>query len=241
MGSKQEIALITAKLDEINAGREEQNKTFHIIDSPYFAGCPQKDSGAYLYNPYEGNLAYRGQTPWLMVLSFSKAFGVASPGISIVVTDESTQADFDKQLVSGVGISYSPEFLQAACHVMKPENDSHVLAHFDNLRAKYKRNHGIVSNSLEHYMADGDPNLTAVLEFANQMIGQDIQCTDGIKRPVRNMNDLVEIFGNAGVVSVNCSTKDRNLVRLALSGKTETVQRGVNIISDTIQRLECGL
>lgn len=240
-GSKQEIALIIAKLDEINANKTSQDKTFHIIDSPYFAGCPQKDNGAYLYNPYEGNLAYKGQTPWLMVLSFSKSFGVASPGISVVVTDESTQAEFDKQLVAGVGISYSPEFLQAACQVMRPENDEAVLEHFSSLRKKYKRNHGIVSNSLSRYMADGDPNLTAVLEFPKEVIGQEVKCSDGISRLVRDMNDLVEIFGNAGVVTVNCSTKDRNLVRLALSGQAETVQRGVNIIDDTVQRLECRL
>ncbi len=147
------------------------------------------------------------------------------------------QEEFDRQLVSGVGISYSPEFLQAACQVMMPENDSAVLEHFDVLRRKYKRNHGIVSEGLNRYMADGDPNLTAVLEFLKTMIGQEIKCSDGISRPIRDMNDLVEIFGNAGVVSVNCSTKDRNLVRLALSGQAETVQRGVNIISDTVQRL----
>ncbi len=240
-GSKQEIALITTKLNEINAGRTSPNRIFHVIDSPYFAGCSQKDSGAYLYNPYEGNLAYKGQTPWLMVLSFSKAFGVASPGISIVVTDESTQEEFDKQLVSGVGISYSPEFLQAACQVMMSENDSAVLEHFDVLRRKYKRNHGIVADGLNRYMADGDPNLTAVLEFPEAMIGQEVRCSDGISRSVRDMNDLVEIYGNAGVVTVNCSTKDRNLVRLALSGRAETIQRGVNVISDTVQRFECRL
>ena len=240
-GSKQEIALITAKINEINTAREAQHKIFHVIDNPYFSGCSQKDSGAHLYNPYEGNLAYKGQTPWLTVLSFSKAFGVSSPGTSIVVTDESTQADFDKQLVSGVGISYSPEFLKTVCDAMKPENDDYVLEHFDSLRRKYKQNHGIVSNSLQGYMADGDPNLTTVLEFPKEMVRQEIKCSDGIIRSVRDMNDLVEIFGNAGVVTVNCSTRDRNLVRLALSGKTETVQRGVNIINDTVQRLECTL
>ncbi len=238
VGSKKEVRAIVDALDRINSGRSDVDKVSHVIDSPYFAGCSQKDRGAYLKNPYEGNLAYDGQTPWQAVLSFSKAFGVASPGITIVVTDKSTQTDFDKQLVSGVGISYNPEFLNATCAVMGEEHDQDVLKHFDALRQKYEKNRSITSNSLERYMLDGDANLTTVLEFPMEFVGREIQCSDGVSRPIQDMNDLVEIFGNAGVVAVNCSTSDRNLVRLAMSGAEHDVQRGVNLISDTVRQIE---
>ncbi len=239
LASGDDMACVMTKLDSLNSGLTGEQKIGHVIDTPYFAGCPQKEEGAYIVTPYEETLAYEGDTPWMVVLSFSKAFGISSPGFSIIITDKSLQNQTNQQLATGVGISYSPKFFERICGVMKPENDNYILDHFAALHKKYTKNYNAVSALLGDYLVDGEPNLTTVLEFPDSLIGKEAICSDGLKRRIGDMNDLVEIFGNAGAVTVNCSRNNRHLVRLALSEGTERVELGLRTISGIIEQLNC--
>lgn len=191
----------------------------HIADHPYFHACRQQGGLPYLDNGYQGVLTPDSKTPWISLVSFSKALGTARSGLSITIARPDMEDQVRAYLTETTGVSFAPEFYDQVVKILSQENDVPVLRHFAHLREKYSENrHQVRQLSKVLPLVDGDPNMTCLLEVPDRLLGRSVVCHDGETRTINDVNDLVEYVANeTGVIIVNNSTQDRNYVRFALA------------------------
>lgn len=212
-----------------------------IVDMPYFAACEQRKEPPYLKTGFEGVLDPASETPWAVAISFSKAFGTAQPGLTVLVCSDNLKQKFQARLARNNGVSYMPEFFESVAKAMNPGNDRNVLEHFDAQRKKYGVNRTMAKGILAGHlgMIDGDPNMTGLFEVSKDLIGSQGQCFDGVTRQIDDTKALVEYLANeAGVVVVDNSVQGRNLIRLAFREDDPAVmQKGLSALAKALQKL----
>ena len=222
---------IMAVLDAAN------DKDAHIVridDIPYFGGCDQQDSIPYLKVGYEGVLTEESKTPWTAIFSFSKAFGTANPGFTIMVVHPSLAADVSKRLTRTTGLAYVPQFFEHMAEIFKPENDKEVLAHFAALNKKYKTNRAALEKALGNMVLEGDPGMTSLIEVPEELFGRAVECSDGQVRTMTDLNDIIEFLGNEGVITVNNGGR---LLRLAQAAHPDQFVEGINRLKAAMDKI----
>jgi len=225
-----------AALEKLN-GRIK-NKILLALDIPYFYALPDTGkNGHYLQGGFEHLTKADSNTPWNVDISFSKALGMARPGLTIKVVSPSIAADMKKFLTSNGGLSYDPNFFEMARQAFQPEKDSIHRAHYAALREKYRLNFGTLKKAFGGQVVDGDPGMTALLKL-DGILGKSITI-DGHTYTFKDTADLVEYLGNvAKVVTVDNGVESGSLLlRVALAQKPEKFSEAVSRMEDAIDQI----
>jgi aspartate/methionine/tyrosine aminotransferase len=225
-----EMAAMVKMLDHHNDLTGD--RVMHVIDNPYFSGCDQNEQTPYMKSGYEGVIESDSVTPWIAVISFSKAFGTAQPGLSAMVVHNDLASKVSARLSRNNGLSYAPAFFENAANIFNERNDKDARRHFAGLRDKYRANRASALEILSQYLTivEGDASMTCLFSVPDDLMGRNV---NGFT--INDVNDLVEYMGNeTGVVVVNNSVPGRNLIRIALR-ETPGVMR------DALEKLRGGL
>jgi aspartate/methionine/tyrosine aminotransferase len=225
--SPEEMKDVQAVLDAVNEARMRRDlpPVAHIADTPYFGGAPVKDTGAFLQTAYEGVFRIDGGTPTIIDISFSKALGTARPGVhALVLTDTAMAAEFTTLIKSKTGMSYEPALFDLVAGKLHPDNYPVLKEHFRKLGEKYRVNLAFVQAQLGAHLLDADPNMVCTIRIPDAALNKLVTCFDGAVRPVRTGREVAEYIANThGVVVVDQSVGDRQLLRLALKAEDPAV------------------
>lgn len=219
----QENKKVMAALDSANAAGKN---ILRIDDLPYFGGCPQNAGGKkpYLEVGYDGILDPEGKTLWIAIMSFSKAFGCANPGMSVLVVHPAIAAELSKRLTRTTGLAYVPDYFDHVREIFGEDNDAAVLEHFAALNKKYIANRKALEDAFGDRVQDGDPGMTSLLKVPAELFGRAVTCADGDVRTMADLNDIIEFLGNEGVITVN---NGADLLRLAQAAHPDKFAEGV--------------
>jgi aspartate/methionine/tyrosine aminotransferase len=245
-GTTAEIARAYDVLDRINTWRRGVNMPLitNIADNPYFAGLPGKDSGAFLQSPYEGVVKANGPTPTILVTSFAKALGFATPGVhAMTFSDDAMAGEFEIWAKSKAGFSYFPEAMGHVTDMLQSWKYPALREHFGAMAAKYARNHAILAAALPGMLLDGDPGMVCTMEIPADALGKTVIGHDGERHEIRTGRDVAEYAANMhGVIAVDQSVMvggaERPLIRFALKTEDEAAMcRGAEGYALAIQEL----
>ncbi len=218
----------------LEAANASGNTIVRIDDIPYFGGCNQNAEAPYLQLGYDGVLSAESKTPWAAIFSFSKAFGTANPGMTIIVVHPSIAAEVSKRLTRTTGLAYVPAFFDHFAEILKPENDKDVLAHFAALNKKYKINRKALEEAMGNMVLEGDPGMTSLVEVPEELFGRTVSCADGQDRTMNDLDDIIEFLGNEGVITVNNGGR---LLRLAQAAHPDQFVDGVNRLKAALDKI----
>lgn len=221
-------------MDVLEAANASGNTIVRIDDIPYFGGCDQQDNAPYLKLGYDGVLKADSKTPWAAIFSFSKAFGTANPGLTIMVVHPSLATEVSKRLTRTTGLAYVPQFFGHVAEILKPENDKEVLGHFAALNKKYKENRKALEAAMGNSVIEGDPGMTSLIEVPEELFGRTVTCSDGQARTMNDLNDIIEFLGNEGVITVNNGGR---LLRLAQAAHPDQFVEGVNRLKAALDKI----
>lgn len=236
--SSDEMEILVKTLDKHNEATGD--RVMHIIDNPYFSGSAQSPAAPYMKSGYEGVIAADSVTPWIAIISFSKAFGTAQPGLSVMTVHNGLSGAMTARLARNNGLSYAPSFFENMARIFDPRNDGDALEHFRKLRTKYEANRAAAREMLGGAMTllDGDPGMTCLFEAPPDIFGKALVCSDGLVRTINDVSDLVEFIGNEmGVVVVNNSVPGRSLIRVALRERPELMRGAFQAINKGLERI----
>mgnify|MGYP007122148224 CR=1 FL=1 len=76
---------------------------------------------------YEGVLATDSISPWIAVISFSKALGTAQPGLSAMIVHDGLRTEMTARLARNNGLSYAPAFFENAYNIFQERNDKGAI------------------------------------------------------------------------------------------------------------------
>lgn len=222
-------------MDVLEKANGAGNTIVRIDDIPYFGGCDRNEGGTpYLKLGYDNVLTANSKTPWAAIFSFSKAFGTANPGMTIMVVHPSIASEVSKRLTRSTGLAYVPEFFNHIAEILKPENDQAVLEHFGMLNKKYKTNRKALEDAMGNAVLEGDPGMTSLIEVPEELFGRMVSCSDGQVRAMNDLNDIIEFLGNEGVITVNNGGR---LLRLAQAAHPDKFVEGVNRLKDALDKI----
>ncbi len=242
-----DFAEIFAVLDAHNSSpamRALGKKVTLILDNPYFHAASAGQSSLLDF----GGEAFKLEriTPWVSVQSFSKAWGTAQPGFTLLCCHPSLAKAFNTRLTRTVMLSYDKNFYGAILHCLQPAQDAACLSHFSDLRQKYVQNRAAleaafgVNKPSPATCLDGDAGMTALLRLdSNQFFNRQVSGKDNKPMTLANTNDLIEWLANkAGVVTVNngLDSEGNALLRLAAAAQpaqyAQAVQRLQNAFAE---------
>lgn len=222
---------IQEALDDAN---KQGRNIVRIDDIPYFGGCPQSASVPYLKTGYEEVLKADSPTHWSAIFSFSKAFGTANPGLTIMTVHPEIAAEVSKRLTRTTGLAYVPEFFDHVSKILCEQYDPEVLAHFKALHDKYAINRKTLEEMLGDMVLDGDPGMTSLVRVPAEVFGKAVICADGQTRTMNDLNDVVEFLGNEGVITVNNGT---DLLRIAQAAHPDKFAEGVEKLQAALNKI----
>jgi len=207
------------ELDEINRNAKDGDKTWHILDIPYFyAQEPDPDPSApYFKSGLHHVTKQDSPTPWAAIISESKAL-MANPGLCILVVRPDMAAAVKKALSSSIGVSYDKNFFAQVEICFDPSVYGEHAAHYGALREKYIENRETLQKNLPEQLVDGDPGMTALTIMKNVLDKKVVyKPPSGIKRSavIDSSVRLAEYFGNvAEVVTVPNGTDNEGNPKL---------------------------
>lgn len=220
---------LQANLEEINAGAKRP--IVHILDIPYFHALEQNTdpNGPYYDHGIKELTDPDAKTPWIAVVSFSKALGTATPGLSFVVTSDNIARDFENRLMMSVGVAYNPAYMAQIYDAFAPEKDPVHLRHYQNLRDKYIANYTeLVKTATPRNMVDGDPGMTSLMKLGPEFQNRNVRVEGGTFN-INSVNKMIGFLGqNYDVVLVNNGVDKQGnwLVRAANAESSERYFEG---------------
>ncbi len=236
-----EVKALMDGLETINASRNAANQPLVriIFDTPYFMACEQRDVSASSlldagFDTVLDNDALL--TPWFVDISFSKAYGFATPGLHTVVAHPKYFKAFADTVNTVYGNGLEIAFAEKVTRILAQENDAEALAHFAMLKEKYTQNKTILSQSFGDYIVAGDPNMTCLMALPQDFFGRQIQGQKVDKLyTINEMNDFLEYCGwEKGVVFVN---NGGHLARIAMAMKPENFAKGVTLFREAFDEV----
>ncbi|MCC6598596.1 MAG: aminotransferase class I/II-fold pyridoxal phosphate-dependent enzyme [Alphaproteobacteria bacterium] len=239
-GKKYAIGL-QADLEEINKGAK--TPVVHILDIPYFHALKQNTDldGPYYDHGIKELTDPDSETPWIAVISFSKALGTATPGLSFVVTHPKIAADVEERLMQSIGVAYNPAYMAQIYDGFGPDKDAEHLKHYQNLRDKYITNQGgLVKTAKPQNMVDGDPGMTSLMKLGPEFQKRRIDVSDG-HYDIKDGNDFIEaMLQNFDWVGVNNGVdKEGNLlIRTANAEPTERYAQGLQNLKEGLEHIK---
>lgn len=217
-------------LEEYNAQRQKDGKPLVrvIFDTPYFMSCDQRDasSPSLLDAGYDGVLDDAAMlTPWFVDISFSKAYGFATPGFHAVIAHPAYAKNFADMVNTVYGNALDVSFGEKITRILAPENDAEALAHFAMLRDKYTQNKDTLAQHFGDYIMAGQPNMTCLLQLPDDFFGRSVAGNAVDKTyTINDMNDFLEYCGwEYNIVFVNNGGR---LARIAMAMKPDRFAKG---------------
>jgi aspartate/methionine/tyrosine aminotransferase len=167
------------RLDVINTIRKEKGEQpiVLLIDKPYFQALkPNKDAdieNGECYYPdsiLQEVFNRNGPTKAIAVMSFSKAFGAANMGATLVFAHDELLPEVKKKLMNvAFGASGRADLMSAMAQAFAPENDPVILNHLEKLHYKYQDNCNALEETIETIegvrFVDGSHGMIRSLEF----------------------------------------------------------------------------
>lgn len=242
--SHDELAQIMDTLDVINAARPEGRRITVILDNPYFHAAPQNQEAGKpsLDCGFEDIFTADRATPWATVQSFSKAFGMASPGFSIVATHPDVAKGLNARFTRTSLLGFSTEMYESLSEALSPENDDKVLGHFQALHDKYVANRAALEQELGDYVVPGAAGMTALVKLdAATFLDRRVKDLNGQDFDLNDLNDVIEWLANKHeVVTVNNGIDSRGnlLLRLAAAAEPETYETGIKSLKAGLETIE---
>ena len=221
-------------MDVLDKANEGGRKIIRIDDIPYFGGCPQNDSAPYLQTGYDGVLSRESKTKWMAVMSFSKAFGTASPGLTVMVVHPDMAKDIYMRLYRACGLAFVPAFFDNVAQIFAPENDQEVLKHFAWFHEKYSTNRQVMVDTFGDMVLEGDAGMTSLIRVPADVFGKAVTCSDGEVRTMNDLNDIIEFLGNEGVITVN---NGKDLLRIAQAAHPDKFKEGVERLKAALDKI----
>lgn len=226
-----QIKALMDGLETVNIAREKNRQALVriIFDTPYFMACEQRgtDAPSLLDAGYDNVLDNDALiTPWFVDISFSKAYGFATPGLHTVITHPKYAKNFSDVVNTVYGNGLEIGFAEKVTRILAPENDAEALAHFGMLKEKYTKNKETLAQSFGEYIVQGDPNMTCLMELPQDFFGRKVQGKAvNTVYTINDMNDFLEYCGwEKNVVFVN---NGGHLARIAMAMKPENFLKGV--------------
>lgn len=232
---------LQADLEKINADAE--TPVIHLLDIPYFHALKQNTdlNGPYYDHGIKELTDPEAKTPWIAIVSFSKALGTATPGLSFVVAHPKIAADLEDRLMQSVGVAYNPAYMAQVYEAFAPEKDAEHLRHYQKLRDKYVTNHGgLVETARPEKMVDGDPGMTSLMKLGSEFQNRRIDVSDG-QYDIRDGNDFIEaMVQNFDWVGVNNGVdKEGNwLIRTANAESTDRYAQGLQNLKEGLEHIK---
>ncbi len=229
----EEFSKILSTLESCNSNLPIEDKIFLVIDDPYFHACDQRDAdeeGSRFKTFIEGKLNSELHTPWIHILSGSKALATAEKGFSIMSCHDSIAADMRKQLGENGGLAYSRYEMAVMMNALSPKFYDTFLGHCASIREKYFTNFQSLTNYFNERVVKGDPSMTAVVAVDFDEI-KDAKI-DGLMGTwhIANQNDFIEYLGNEHGTVVVDNGVDANgkwLMRFAFAEQPELCGEGI--------------
>jgi len=236
-----EIKALMDALEQINTTRNANNQPLVriIFDTPYFMACEQRGSDAVsLLDAGFDNVLDNDAllTPWFVDISFSKAYGFATPGLHTVITHPKYAKNFGDVVNTVYGNGIEIAFAEKVIRILGAENDAEALAHFAMLKNKYTQNKATLAQSFEEYLVAGDPNMTCLMALPQDFFGRKVQGKVVNKiYSINDMNDFLEYCGwEKNVVFVN---NGGVLARIAMAMKPENFVAGVKLFREAFDEV----
>jgi hypothetical protein len=228
-------------LEKVNTARTTNNQALVriIFDTPYFMACAQRgtDAPSLLDVGFDNVLDNDALlTPWFVDISFSKAYGFATPGLHTVITHLKYAKNFGDVVNTVYGNGLEIAFAEKVTRILAPENDKEAMAHFAMLKDKYTENKSILAESFGEYLVDGDPNMTCLMALPQDFFGRKVQGkTVNTIYSINDMNDFLEYCGwEKNVVFVN---NGGHLARIAMAMKPENFTNGVKAFREAFDEV----
>ncbi|HEU0117853.1 MAG TPA: pyridoxal phosphate-dependent aminotransferase [Alphaproteobacteria bacterium] len=218
--TSQDIADIFAVVNEYNNAHNLRYRHNHkvgiVMDNPYAHVCPEKMEGN-TRSLDTGLEAFTLDqiTPWMMPISMSKSFGMASPGFSLVAAHPEYTDALTENFMATSCISYSPQFFEAMKTLLGEDKADSTLDHFAGLREKYHVNRAALETAFGDAVLEGAPGMIGVVKVdLRDYIGKSVAKPDGSEFTIQNGHDLVEYLANkAGVATVWQETEPSKLLK----------------------------
>jgi aspartate/methionine/tyrosine aminotransferase len=212
-----------------------------ILDIPYFYALPDTPQGSdhRLDGGYDHLTRPDSLTPWVAIVSFSKALGLAQPGLTFVAVHPELAVDFRKMLLLTGGGSYNAAFFAQVEKAFAPENFYIHEAHYRGLRNKYRTNYEALRGAFGAQIIDGGPGMTALIEVSDLM-GKCIKYA-GHTYDLTTTAGVVEYIGNTtGVVVVDQGLTERGkvLLRIAAAERPERYAAGITLLANAIHHIQ---
>jgi aspartate/methionine/tyrosine aminotransferase len=241
---------IFAVLNETNAGaaleRRGGRRIGLIMDNPYPHAAPEIMRGGQR-GLDTGLDSFRQDqaTPWIMPVSASKFFGTAEPGFTMIATHAAYAKPLAARLMRSVGIGFFSPYFRALTKTLDTANDTTVLDHFAQLRAKYAANRATLESALGAAVVDGDAGMTALVTIDPQDYeGRLLRRDDGRDFPIDDLNDVIEYLANRhGVITVNngINPAGRVLLRLAAAEEPANYRKGIERLAAGLSEMRAAL
>lgn len=242
--SHEQLAEIMDTLEVINETRPKERRISVILDNPYFHAAAQNTAAdkPYLDCGFEDIFSADSATPWATVQSFSKAFGMASPGFSIVATHPDMAEGLNARFTRTSLLGFSENMYEALGTILKPENDPIVLGHFESLHDKYVANRKTLETELAPYVVDGAAGMTALLKLHEDIFtNRIVEDNDGNEFTLTNLDDVIEWLANKhDVVGVNngVDAQGNLLLRLAAAAQPDVYERGIHSLKAGLETIK---
>ncbi|MGB4058556.1 MAG: aminotransferase class I/II-fold pyridoxal phosphate-dependent enzyme [Alphaproteobacteria bacterium] len=229
--------------DDLNSQRAADKQILLIYDNPYFASLPRnQDSSSHLDSGYQGVLMAESTSPWVHLVSLSKAFAQAQTGLTIVAADNVAGKTLEKRYsLNGHATAYEPERMANMAVVWGPEYDNHILKHTDALRENYEANRGLTEKVFGDRVMPGRASMTSLIQFSpDEIYSRAMECNDGNTREINDGIDLVEWLLNTHHVAVVYNGQDKEgneLLRIAQAQPGETFKEGLRRFEQGMREL----
>lgn len=236
-----EVKALMNGLEIINTTRKANNQPLVriIFDIPYFMACEQRgtDAPSLLDAGFDNVLDNNEMlTPWFVDISFSKAYGFATPGLHTVIAHPAYAKNFGDVVNTVYGNGLELAFAEKVTRILAPQKDAEALAHFAMLKAKYTRNKETLAQSFSQYLVEGLPNMTCLMALPDDFFGRKVQGKAVNKvYSINDMNDFLEYCGwEKNVVFVN---NGGTLARIAMAMKPENFIEGVKLFREAFDEV----
>ena len=234
-----EVKALIDGLEKVNTARQATNQALVriIFDTPYFMACEQRgnDAPSLLDAGFDNVLDNETLlTPWFVDISFSKAYGFATPGLHTVISHPNYAKGFADVVNTVYGNGLEIAFAEKVTRILAAENDSEALAHFAMLKTKYTVNKDTLAQSFGEYLVAGDPNMTCLMALPSDFFGRKVQGKVAAYT-INDMNDFLEYCGTEKhVVFVN---NGGHLARIAMAMKPENFKEGVKLFREAFDEV----
>jgi aspartate/methionine/tyrosine aminotransferase len=203
-------------------------KITHILDIPYFYAAPMKSEGAVFDCGYEHVTKPDSETPWVAVISFSKALGFAQPGLTLVVVHPRYEKRFEEILLTRNGLAYSADQVAKVIEAFDRSKWIDHVRHFQRLQEKYGQNLPHIQEAFGCNVLQADPGMVALVDMTPLRGAryQDSRFPEGIK--VETAVDVADIMLGYGVVAVpNPASDGRLYLRFANAASPDIHAEGI--------------